>query len=288
MNVIVLGAKGVLGSELAKQWQGQLPPEQLFLFDRDDLDVTNFPALDAKIAEIKPDLVFNCVAYNFVDEAETHPQAAQLLNAKVPEELAKLSAKYDFVLVHYSTGFVFSGEQQGYKEDDLPNPQSVYAKSKFAGEQAVQNNCQKYYIIRLNLLFGAEAVSGGAKKTFPQFVLEFAQDQLAKGQKEFNFIADEISTPTYSKDLAAASIELVQQKYAYGIYHLANSGSASWLDYAREVFTIKGLDIKLNPVSADAFNRAAKRPKNSVLLNTKFPPLRAWQQALKEFLNQQS
>ncbi len=275
--VLVLGSKGMLGSELVRQLQAK--GIETAAFDS-DLDVRDKEALKTKVQELKPEVIYNCVAYNAVDLAEEEKEKATSLNVTAVSNIVEAANSVGATLVHFSTGFVFDGQStKSYTESDQPNPQSVYSQTKYQGEiEALKY--PKSYVVRLNLLFGKSAVSERAKKSFPELVLE-----LAKDQKEFAFVTDEISTPTYAVDLAQAVLELVDMKYPFGIYHLPNEGQASWLDFAEEVFRIRGVEVKLNPVTADMFKRAAKRPKNSVIANTKFPKLRPWQQALEEFLN---
>jgi dTDP-4-dehydrorhamnose reductase len=277
MKTLVFGAGGMLGTELVKQLKNA--GAEVSEFDS-ELDVTDAEKVSEKIAALKPDIIFNCSAYNAVDQAEDQKEIAMRVNAEAPAIIAKAAAQNNAVLVHYSTGFIFDGKaKKGYNEDDQPNPISVYGQSKFEGEKNIQQNTKNYYIIRLNLLFGKTAKSAAAKKSFPEMILD-----LAKSQKNFDFVSDEISTPTYAPDLAAASIQLVLEKYPFGIYHLVNEGIASWADWAKEVFRASGLDININAISADKMLRKAKRPANSVLINNKFPHLRPWQQANEEFL----
>lgn len=276
MKVLILGAKGMLGSELGRLLDGH----EVYSYDYENLDITDAVELAKSFEEIKPEVVFNCAAYNNVDKAEEEPEKARALNSDAVKFIAENCNKYGSILVQYSTGFVFDGEnKKGYNEDAVPNPQSVYAKTKFEGEQNAAQ-AAKHYIIRLNLLFGDAGQSEGAKKSFPDMILD-----LAKTEKEFNFVNDEISTPTYSKDLAQSSIDLVESKAPYGVYHLPNDGRASWYDFAKEVFAIKNIDAKINAVSAKDFPRPAKRPHYSVLNNTKLPKQRSWQDALKEYLS---
>ncbi len=281
MKVIVFGSKGMLGSELC----AQLKDQQLYAFDNQDLDITDQQKVSAKIEELKPDLIFNAAAYNNVDKAEDPAENQKVfkLNSDAVGYIAEAAERVGATLIQYSTGFVFDGNNpEGYREDDQPNPQSVYAKSKASSEEQAKK-CSKHYIVRLNLLFGRGGSGPNAKKSFPDLILD-----LAKTKSEFDFVANEISTPTYAPDLAKASIALTsasdRQKHPYGIYHLPNSGRASWYDFAAEVFRIKQVNAKINAVAADKFVRPAKRPLCSVLLNTKFPEQRSWQQALEEYL----
>jgi dTDP-4-dehydrorhamnose reductase len=277
MSILVFGSKGMLGGELVRQ----LGNREVVGLDNNDLDITDKTAVQLKIQELKPDVIFNCVAYNGVDQAEKSPdkELAFALNADAVGFIAEEAEKTGSIFIHYSSGFVFDGENQnGYTEQDTPSPISVYGESKLEGEkQALKSS--KCYLIRLNLLFGKAGSSPKAKKSFPDLILG-----LAKDKNEFDFVTDEVSTPTYAADLASASIQLVDQKYPYGIYHLVNEGSASWLDFAKEVFKVKGINATLNPTTSDKFVRPALRPKNSVLLNTKFPKLRSWQEALESYL----
>lgn len=277
MKIIVFGAKGMLGGELVRQLTGH----EVFPLDAEDVDVTNKKAVQSRIAEISPDWIFNCAAYNAVDKAETSPDKdhAFELNATAVGYIAEAAELAGATLIHYSTGFIFDGESSaGYKEDDEPNPISVYGQSKLQGEIEARK-CSKLYIIRLNLLFGKAAQSESAKKSFPDLIID-----LSKEKDAIDFVDDEISSPTYSVDLAKASIKLAEEKFPYGIYHLPNGGQASWFDFAEEVFRIKGIKTTANRVSSDSFVRPAKRPKNSVLQNTKFPKLRPWREALAEYL----
>jgi len=275
MKILILGSKGMLGGELVRQLSG----EELFQFDS-DLDVTDRELIQSTIEKIKPEVIFNCVAYNSVDKAEGEDVAkAQALNADAVGYIAEAAEEADATLVHYSTGFVFDGmDENGYSEDDQLNPQSVYARTKAEGEKQAAK-ASKHYIVRLNLLFGQSGASENSKKSFPDLTL-----RLAKNKTELDMVADEISTPTYAPDLAKASIELVKEKYPHGIYHLPNDGRASWREFAEEIFRIKDVNVKINPVPASKFPRPAKRPRYSVINNNKFPKLRSWKDALKEFL----
>ncbi len=217
------------------------------------------------------------------------------------------------IFVHYSTDYVFDGEKkEGYLESDKPSPICNYGFSKLMGEQAVARVGGQYYIIRLQKLFGCPALSAGAKKSFFDVMLE-----LAKTKKELEVVDEELANFTYAPDLAArtkwlveggdnninsphpnpflrkerekSSLPFLLQRRGsspYGIYHITNEGNpVTWFGAAKVLFEIAGVnDVNLIPVSASRFPRPAKRPKYSILLNTKLPPLRPWPEALKEFL----
>lgn len=185
------------------------------------------------------------------------------------------------ILVHYSTDYVFKGDKkEGYNELDKPNPQSAYAKSKYYGEQELQKNIDKFYLIRLSRLFGRPASSNLGKKSFVDLMLE-----LSKTKKELNIVNEELDCPTYAPDLAARTKEIIEWKKPFSIYHVTNSGACTWYEFAKEIFTIKNINVKINHVQASFFPRLAKRPKYSILLNMKLPVMRSWKKALNEYLN---
>lgn len=290
--MVVLGAAGTLGQQL-----GIVFPNALLL-DRAELDVTDYAAVRAKLSAI-PNLsaVLNCVAYNDVDGAETNRDLAMKLNAEVPEKLGELCKELDVTLAHYSTGFVFDGQKDSYDEQDQTGPLSVYAESKAAGEQAVVNSGAAYYLIRTNVLFGPKGASEASKPAFVDIMIN-----VAKKTNVIKVVNDETYSITYAPDLARATKELLTGGKETGIYHIVNSGYASWYGLATELFkelgytistkapaegadtTPDGQNITLLPVPGTEFPRPAKRPARVILNNTKLPALRSWQEALQEYL----
>lgn len=277
MRILILGSKGMLGQQLVKVFGGEA-----IGWDRSDVDVTQAESLKLKVESLKPDVIINCVAYNDVDGAEDNQGAAFKLNSEVPENLAKICQELDIVLVHFSTNYVFDGEKGEYQESDLPNPLSAYAKSKYQGELKVADNARKFYLIRTAVLFGERGESSQTKKSFVQLMLD-----LAKDHKAIRAVDDEINNPTSVVDLARAVELLLESGAGYGIYHLVNSGQASWYDIAKEIFEIKAIKVNLTAVSRAGFPRKAQTPKKSLLINTKLPQLRPWQEALSEYMNQE-
>jgi dTDP-4-dehydrorhamnose reductase len=274
-NVVVLGSRGNLGGPLLK-----LFPDATG-WDREDIDATDFPALRARIAGLPfvPGAIVNCVAFNDVDGAEDRPETAFLLNAELPGALARIAADLGVPLVHYSTNYVFDGVQGEYAEDDAPAPLSVYGRSKLAGEARIADVGGQWYVLRTAVIFGPKGESPLSKKSFVDIMLELSEKRDA-----IEVVSDEISNLTYAPDLAEATRSLLEASPPSGIYHRTNSGGASWFECAREVFRIAGKNVTTIPVPAARFPRKAARPAKALLQTMKLPPLRPWQEALREFL----
>jgi dTDP-4-dehydrorhamnose reductase len=280
-SIVIFGADGMLGSALARKLEAKGLLIRALV--RADGDATDLDYTRRIFTESKPTLVFNCIAYNAVDAAEEKREVAELLNVKLPKQLAELCKEFHSVFIHYSSGYVFDGQNEnGYAEDDSANPQSVYAQTKWQGEQAVRETLPNYYLIRLNWLFGIAGPSEESKESFPDMILKRAIS--AEGQAQgLKLIKDEFSTPTYVEDLAQASIQLSLEKYPFGTYHLSNDGKASWYDYGVEVIRLNGVKVPIQAVTSAEMPRVANRPRNSALLNNKFPKLRPWQEALAAY-----
>ena len=267
----------MLGQELAQVFKD----EDKTLWDIEDIDITKEMAAREKIETLAPDVIINAAAYNAVDKAEEERVKADLINGYAPGYLAKIADDIKAILVHYSTDYVFEGEKkQGYSEGDGPNPIGVYGASKALGEKKVQENLSRHYIIRLSRLFGKIGAGAGVKKSFVDTMID-----LAKTNKELRVIDEEISSPTYAPDLAERTKFVLDSMAPYGIYHAANSGSCTWYEFAKEIFRLKKVDINLIKAKSEDFPRPARRPKFSVLLNTKLPEMRHWTDALAEYLN---
>ena len=285
-KILILGAAGNLGSQLVKFFEAG---NELILWDRKDVDVLDFDLLREKIRENKPNIIFNCVAYNAVDKCEqdeTEFEIAKKLNGELAGVLADLALELDSVLVHYVSDYVFAGDKkEGYAETDKTNPVSNYGISKEMGETEIFKRAGeglKYYLIRTSKLFGPKGPSEASKESFFDLIL-----RLSATQKEFKMVdGEEISFFTYTVDLAQATKVLVDSyEGQYGVYHIVNEEPASWYDGAKYMFEILNIkDINLIPVKSEEFSRPAKRPKYSLLLNTKFIKLRSYKEALREYL----
>ena len=298
MKVVILGAKGMLGRDLGKVFYDLSP----YLLDKDELDVTNEKGTSALFRNLKPDLVINAAAYTDVDGCETNKDLAMKVNADAPGYLARASRDVGAVFVHYSTDYVFDGgKSEGYKEDEEPGkftrrgggPLNFYGESKLAGENAVREVGGNYYLIRASWLFGLGGPQvDGRPINFIETILRLAQDLPAGRQerRELKVVNDQHGKPTFSLDLARKTRELVEGKEDFGIYHITNEPVSTWYDFACEIVK-RGLAPKSGqgpnviPCASDEFPRPAKRPRYSILLNTKRPLLRSWQEALAEYLS---
>ena len=274
-SVLILGSKGTLGTQLLKVFP------QGTGWDRDDIDVTDFPALRAKVTALGfvPDAVINCVAFNDVDGAEDRPAQAFALNADFVGSLARFTRELSIPLVHYSTNYVFDGVKGEYRESDAPAPLSIYAQSKLHGEQLIAQAGGEFYIVRTAVIFGPKGESELSKKSFVDLMLD-----LSSRRDTLQIVSDEINSITYAPDLAAQTRYLLATRPAPGIYHVTNAGAVSWFDFATAIFRLAGKDLRVTPVPSTHFPRKAKRPARAVLLNTKLRPMRDWQSALAEFL----
>jgi dTDP-4-dehydrorhamnose reductase len=276
MKTLIIGAKGMLGQELVKAFSDH----RVTAWDREDCDITKKDEIQAKIRELGPELIINAAAYNNVDKAEEEKEIADRLNGYAVGYLAEVAKEINALIVHYSTEYVFRGDKEkGYKEDDRPDPISVYGASKYLGELELAKNADKYYLIRLSRLFGKMGTGENVKRSFVDTMLE-----LAKTKDELDIVDEEVSSPTYAPDLAKRTREIIEGDYDYGIYHAANRGSCTWYGFAEQIFKDAEIQIKLNPVSGDKFPRPAKRPQHAILLNTKLPEARTWQEALWQYV----
>jgi len=283
MKIIILGAKGMLGQELVREFSKK--NYEVVGWDKDELDITDYIVTATKISDLHPDIVINAVALNAVDKIEEDEKVFELakkINGEAVGNLAGICKEINSILVHFSSDYVFKGDkQEGYKEDDETDPVNKYGESKAMAEEEILEIGGKFYIIRLSKLFGKPAASEGAKKSFVDMMIWLATEG---GKTHFDLVDEEISCVTYAPDLAKLTRTIIEEGRPFGIYHGSNSGVSSWYEWAKEIFKIKKIDIEITPVSGDKFQRPAKRPMYSELLNTKLTVQRNWKEALNEYL----
>jgi len=284
MSVIILGAAGNLGSQLSKVFASDL----IAAWDRRDFDFLNFNELSKRLKEVAPSLIINAAAYNAVDKCENDSSELELsrrLNVDLPANLADFCLENKVVLMHYSSDYVFGGDNRfspAYHENDRPNPINTYGQSKLDGEKEIARRALtglRYYIIRTSKLFSPSGTSEYAKPSFFDLMIK-----LSENKKKLEVVDAELSCFTYTPDLAAASLSLWQDQASRGIYHLTNKGASTWYEAALYLFKKLERKIEIEAVSSDFWPRPAKRPQFSVLDNTRRAPLRSWQEALDEYL----
>ncbi len=277
-KVAVLGGKtGLLGRALVRALETKRAT--VVATTRADLNITNENNVAAWLDQTQPKMLFNCVAYTAVDKAEDDVEAATLLNSKVPAILGRQCSSRGILLIHYSTDFVFDGRSEHpYSEEDRPAPASVYGQTKLDGETALLDlKYDKLLIIRTAWLFGP------GKTNFVQKILG-----LAKERKAISVVHDQIGSPTFAPDLAKHTSELIQHN-ARGLFHLTNSGRASWCELAAEAVNVAGLNCRVDPVPTSAYPTRAVRPAYSVLNISAFTNAtsitpRPWPQALRDYI----
>lgn len=283
MKILVLGSSGQLGTSLQKI-SSKYPKWNFSFLKRKDLDLSEISQISKKLDSLDFDVLINGAAYNFVDLAEEESEKAFLINTKVPKEIAKVCSFKKARLIHVSTDYVFSGEKTSpYLEEDSKKPLSIYAQSKSDGEDEIVNLNSDYLIFRTASVYGLSEIQG--KKNFVDVMLS-----LASAKKEISVIDDRIMSPTSSDDLASMILKSIELKIPKGIYHAVNSDSASWYEFAKEIFRLADFHPDLKAVSHTEYPSPAKRPLYSVLENTKLIQLgiscRPWKEALKDYLNQ--
>ena len=272
MKLLVIGSKGMLGSDLMKELQ--VTKYDALGRDIQEFDITNKD--DApKIEKENPDVIINCAAYTDVDKAETEKDKCHAINVIGIENLVDICKKHGIILVQLSTDYVFNGEKESFNEDDKKDPINYYGETKSKGEDIIIENLEKYYIIRTSWLFGKNG------KNFVKTIINLCNEK-----KEIKVVNDQIGRPTYTKDLAKKIINIIKDPYEYGIYHLTNDGKCSWFEFAKEIAGLLRLDCKIKQCSTKEFPRDAKRPKYSVLNDNKTGKLRSWKQALKAYLEE--
>jgi len=287
MKILITGC-GMLGYDLCKvldehELHGvdiSAPNFQLANFNFHLCDITDFEKTYKTITKINPEIVIHTAAWTDVDGAEKKQEDAYRLNVIGTRNVALSCQRFDASMVYISSDYVFDGEKkEPYIEFDKTNPLSVYGKSKYCGELIVQQLLNKFFIVRSSWLFGKNG------KNFVKTIIN-----LAKEKKELKIVNDQSGCPTYTRDLASA-IKVLLPTGLYGIYHVTNSESCSWYDFAKQIIKLSGSSCNILPTTSEKFNRPAPRPKNSVLKNfiwelSGFKPLENWRQALENYLGE--
>jgi dTDP-4-dehydrorhamnose reductase len=276
MRILVTGADGQLGTELMR---ALAPHGDLIPSTQADMDVTDRRCAEF-VAALQPEWVIHTAAATDVDACEREPERAMAVNAEGTRRVAEGCRRVGAALVYLSTDYVFDGRKGSpYAECDLPAPLNAYGRSKLEGEQATREVAPRWTIVRTAWLYGVHG------KNFVKTILGKA----AAG-KSLRVVDDQVGSPTYAGDVADA-VALLISRGRTGMYHVTNTGTCSWYEFAREILRLVGLDaIPVTPITSTELDRPARRPAYSALENaawqaTGFPPLRPWREALAAMLS---
>jgi dTDP-4-dehydrorhamnose reductase len=278
MRILVLGARGMLGTDLFNEWRS----DELIPAGSGEADLRDFSQVEKLIQKVRPDWIINSAAYTDVDGCEKNHDLAFAVNATGVENVARAAQSTDARIFLVSTDYVFDGQgTHPYETTDPIAPLNVYGASKAAGEEALRKNHSAWCIGRTSWLFGVHGPS------FPEKILRAAETR-----PELSVVNDQIGSPTYTRDLARAIRDLVL-KDARGIVHISNEGICSWFDFAREILSQSGRgSVPVHPISTDQSTRPARRPNYSVLSPTSLHAYgictRPWQEALRSFLKERT
>ena len=285
MRVAVIGATGQLGTDLCRTASDC----EVIPLTHSQVCVEDMDSVLAVLREYRPEFVINTAAFHRVDECETNPEPAFLVNAVGAKNLALACRETDAVLVHISTDYVFGLDRSRftpYLEEDTPAPVNVYGASKLAGEHLIRAYLERHYIIRTAALYGT-AGSSGKGGNFVETML-----RLASEGRNIRVVDDQITSPTYTRDLAAKVWQIIADG-PYGTYHVTNSGQCSWFRFAQMIFKLSGLSPALSPTTAVEFGAPAPRPSYSVLAHGSLRraglgDTRPWEDALSDYLSERT
>lgn len=272
-KILLTGANGQVGWELARTLA---PLGEVHALMRSELDLLRPDTIREVMAALRPDIVVNAAAYTAVDKAENESAAAFAVNASAPRVLAEQARRLGALLVHYSTDYVFDGSKaEPYREDDIPNPQNVYGRTKLAGEAAIRDSGCRHLIFRISWIYG---LRGG------NFLLTMLR--LARERTELRVVMDQVGAPTWCRLVAeTTAAALAQERPPEGLYHLASAETISWAGFAREIFRLTGAAVTVHDIPSSDYPLPAPRPLNSRLCSRRLLAdaglsLPSWQQGL--------
>lgn len=275
MKVLITGSGGQLGRCFKKKAQ-KFPEIEFTFATSQDLDLSQFAVVGAYLRQNEFDFCINCAAYTNVEQAEREQEMAYLVNAESVKNLAEACEDSEIKLIHFSTDYVFDGNQSTpYTETDPTEPLNVYGASKLLGEQYIQEQTNRYLIFRTSWLY-----SDIGKNFFNTIRTK------AEAGETLNITTSQLGSPTNAYDLAEFVLKIVSRNTNdYGIYHYSNLGEATWFDFAKEILRLMNSNTPLN--ESNDFQTLAERPKYSVLsknkaLDTFNLPIPEWQESLKQ------
>lgn len=285
-KILVIGAQGNLGSQIIQEFECTRF-KKVVAWTRKECDVEDVIDVERKIHQISPDIVINTVAYNAVDACERdleQQKKAIMLNVQFVECLARVCYNIGATLIHFSTNYVFSGEEKIYKEYDEVMPINFYGMTKYLGEKAVLTYVDeglKGIIVRVANLFGPKGMSASSKSSFFDVI-----DEAVKSGKELKVVDDEVCCFTYTKDVAKEIIRMLEKEEGIGIFHCVNSEPATCFEATRVYFDLLKVSVDVKSVKSNEFSRMARRPKTAILKNTRTIPMRSYKLALEDYIKE--
>jgi len=274
-KILLLGGSGKMGRALKSILQDSykvISPES------SELDIMDFHKVEEFMEDTIPDIVINTVAFLGIDPCEDDPQRAFKMNTLFPWELAKLSNKFNFILIHFSTDAVFpdiDDNKDAYCESDIPSPVNIYGMTKLGGDMKIEQIANKYYLIRISVLFGINKKSN-------QFV-EKMLSLIEGGMEEISVSNDIICTPCYNDDVALSVKNIIDSDLDYGLYHVVNKGRASLYELMIEILSCLSINVKVNQVSYKTFPALGVKNTKTPLKTDRLTPMREWKDAVKEY-----
>ncbi len=274
--IIVTGITGQLGYDVADELDRR--GEKFIVTTRNEIDLTDEKSIKEFIAKNKPDAVIHCAAYTAVDKAESDAELALTVNGLATRYMAEACRDVNAKLLYPSTDYVFGGDgNTPYEVTDEKSPCNVYGRSKLLGEDSVRAINRRNFIVRISWVFGKNG------KNFVKTMLN-----LANTHKKLRVVADQVGSPTYTKDLAPLLVDMVHTD-KFGTYHATNEGFCSWAEFAAEIFKLAKKDVEVEMIRTEDYPTPAKRPFNSRLSKKSldaagFSRLPDWQDALKRYL----
>lgn len=278
MRILVTGYTGQLGYDVV-QYGVKLGLDMIGIGSR-DVDITDEEQVSTYIRQVKPDVIVHCAAYTAVDKAEDDRETCWKVNVEGTKHLVKAARDIDAKFMYISTDYVFNGEgERPFTESDIPSPIGYYGRTKYEGEQMVEQWLEKYFIVRISWVFGVNGAN------FVKTML-----RLAETRNELYVVGDQFGSPTYTFDVARLVVDMVQTDQ-YGLYHASNEGFCSWAQFADEIFRQANLDVKIHSIPTEKYPTRAVRPKNSrmskqKLIDNGFTPLPSWQNAVGRFIKE--
>ncbi|MGP0591310.1 dTDP-4-dehydrorhamnose reductase [Nitrospira sp. T9] len=268
-RVLITGAQGQLGQALQRQYADH----EVTAWDLQDLDITQFEEVRKALDQLRPHIVINAAAFTQVDEAEVKQDAAYRGNALGPRNLAVVTNDLGMTLIHFSTDYVFDGQQnRPYHEFDCTNPLGVYGHSKLAGEEAVRVANPRHFIVRTAWLYHTVG------RNFPSTICRMADREVVK------VVSDQYGSPTFAPHLAQAVCQLGETD-AFGTYHMAGTGGTSWYELAQTLYQALDIQTSVVPIATAQFPRPARRPSYAVLTSLQDPLIKLppWEEGVRDF-----